>query len=268
MCPHCRAFITIKDRVCPYCHEAVAPKRRESDGGGFLSGFIPQARFNTVTILLINFGLYLATALASVRAGGTAWDIDAYTLVNFGAMFTPSIVLKGEWWRLVTAGFLHGGVLHILMNSWALFDLGAMTEEAYGSSRMLVIYFVASVAGFYTSAHFKTGPSIGASAALFGLIGAMLALGMRHRSAMGDALRGMAIRWLIYGLLFSLLPGIDMTAHIGGFVGGFVVSYVADQPRRERAPIERVWQIAAGLCILITAACFLKMYLSLTHGGM
>ena len=59
---------------------------------------------------------------------------------------------RGEWWRLVTAGFLHGGLLHILMNSWVLFDLGAQVEEIYGASRMWVIYFVSSVCGFYASA--------------------------------------------------------------------------------------------------------------------
>src|ERR1043166_2154449 len=171
MCPHCRAFITTSDKVCPYCGEHVGPRAIDLRGGtqDFLAGFIPHARFITVLILVINFGLYLATALYSMRSGrGNAMDIDVETLLDFGAKFGP-LIGAGQWWRLVTAGFLHGGLMHILMNSWALFDLGAAVEETYGSARMLVIYFVANVAGFYLSSLLKMGPSSGASAALFGL---------------------------------------------------------------------------------------------------
>ena len=267
MCPHCRAFITTSDRVCPYCNEAVgrAPARR-GDSSGAIGGIIPHARFNTVMILLINFGLYVASSLYSMRAGrGNAMGLDSYTLIDFGAKFTPFIAM-GQWWRLVTAGFLHGGLLHILMNSWAMFDLGANVEEVYGASRMLVIYFVSSVFGFYVSAMWAPGPSVGASAAVFGLIGAMIAVGVRHRGAMGSAIKGMYMRWAIYGLLFGLLmPGIDNAAHLGGIAAGFGVGYLAGHQRYEGSALERVWRIAAWLCILITVVCFLKMYLWMAH---
>src|SRR5258708_38037891 len=104
----------------------------------------------------------------------------------------------GEGWGVVAAGFLHGGLLHILMNSWGLFDLGAVVDEMYGTSRMLVIYFVSTITGFYVSSLWKMGPSIGASAALFGLIGCMIALGTRYRSSVGDRIRSLFVRWLIY----------------------------------------------------------------------
>ena len=268
MCPHCRAFITTKDRVCPYCNESVGPRaidRRE--GPAILGGFIPHARFNTILILIVNFGLYAVTALFSMKSGnGTAFSIDATTLVEFGAKYAPLMAL-GEWWRLVTAGFLHGGLVHILMNSWVLFDLGAQVEEAYGASRMWVIYLVSSVGGFYLSAVVNPGsPSVGASAALFGLIGAMIALGVRHRTALGAAIRGMYMRWALYGLLFSLFPGIDMSAHIGGIVTGFALAYVAGTARYEGSPTERVWRVAAWLGVLGTVVCFLKMYMALQQG--
>ncbi len=216
-------------------------------------------------ILLINFGLYLATSIYSMNAGrGNAMNLDAYTLIDFGAMFKPAI-LAGQWWRLVTAGFLHGGLMHILMNSWALFDLGAIVEDMFGSSRMLVIYFVSSVCGFYLSSVLKVGPSIGASAALFGLIGAMIALGTRYRSTIGGAIRGLFVRWLIYGLLFSLLPGIDMAAPVGGLVGGFAAGYIAGEPRYEGSTTEKLWAVASWACILLTAVSFLKWYLWFSH---
>jgi rhomboid protease GluP len=268
MCPHCRAFITTDDRVCPYCNETVGPRaadRREP--GAVLGGFIPHARFNTILILLINFGLYVITSIYSMNAGGGggAWNIDARTLVEFGAKYGPLIAL-GQWWRLVTAGFLHGGLLHILMNSWVLFDLSAQVEEVYGASRMWVIYLVSSVFGFYVSTVWNPMiPSVGASAALFGLIGAMIALGVRHRNALGAAVRGIYVRWAIYGLIFSLFGNIDMAAHIGGLVAGFGIGYLAGAPRYEGSIAERAWRVASWLCVLATAVSFIEMYVAFTR---
>lgn len=262
MCPHCRAFITTSDRVCPYCNEPVAPRPARSDSGPLLGGFIPHARFVTVIILLLNFGLYVASAVYSMRSGaGGALDIDPRTLVEFGAKYRPAIFF-GQWWRLVTAGFLHGGLLHILMNSWVLFDLGAQAEEAYGSARMIVIYFAATVCGFLASTFWSPAVSVGASAGIFGLIGAMIAFGTLHRSALGSAVRGLYIRWAVYGLLFGLLPGlfIDNAAHLGGLASGFGIAYIAGLPR-EYGFAERFWRAAAYICVALTAYSFLKMYL-------
>ena len=270
MCPHCRAFITNKDKVCPYCNERVGPRaidRREP--GALIGGLIPHARFNTTTILLVNFGLYVATTIYSMKAGnGNAIsNIDPQTLVSFGAKFGPYIAM-GQWWRLVTAGFLHGGLLHILMNSWVLWDLGSQVEEIYGASRMWVIYLVSSVGGFYLSALWNPmAPSVGASAGLFGLIGAMIALGISHRGGAGDAIKGMYIRWAIYGLLFSFLPGIDMAAHIGGGITGFAVAYLAGTPRYEGAPVERLWQAGALICLGLTGVSFALWYLWFSHSA-
>ena len=263
MCPHCRAFITVKDKVCPYCNERVGPRAIDRRSpADMLGGLIPHARFNTIVILLANFGLYLVSTLYSMRAGGGGGfsSIDPRTLLAFGAKFGPAIA-AGQWWRLVTAGFLHGGMLHILMNSWVLFDLAPQVEEIFGASRMWVIYFVSSVCGFYLSDLWSPmAPSVGASAALCGLIGAMIALGVRHRSATGDAIRSTYMRWAIYILIFSLLPGIDMAAHIGGGIAGFAVAYVAGTPRYEGPPVERLWQAGAWICLGLTAVSFVLWY--------
>jgi len=268
MCPHCRAFIKSSDRVCPYCETEVGPRaidRRPS--GELLGGLIPQARFTTTLILLINFGLYAATALASLRAGfdGALLDIDGRTLFDFGAKYRPAVQL-GQWWRLITAGFLHGGLLHLFMNSWVLFDLGAQVEEIYGASRFLVIYFLATVGGFFASTWWFAGLSVGASAGIFGLIGAMIALGVRH--PLGAGIRALYIRWAIYGLLLGLLPGlrVDNAAHIGGLATGFAVGYLAGLPETGRTWRERLWRTSAYLCVLLTGVAFLNMYLWFTTG--
>ena len=271
MCPHCRAFITSKDKICPYCNEKVGPRAVDlHNAGDFLGGLIPAARFNTVTILLINFGLYVATTLYSMRSDNPGgWgSIDGRTLFLFGAKFGPAIVGGGQWWRLVTAGFLHGGMLHILMNSWVLFEQGALVEEVFGPSRMWVIYFAATVGGFFVSTLLHpVALSVGASAGIFGLIGAMLALAITSKSSMALALRGMYMRWIVYGLLFSLLPGIDMGAHICGLVSGFGVAYIAGQPRYVGSPIDQAWRVASWICVALTVLSFLKMYLWFSSGA-
>jgi rhomboid protease GluP len=264
MCPHCRAFITTTDKVCPYCNESVGPRaveRRGSSSSETLAGFIPQAHFTTVVILVINFGLYAATAIYSMGTGqGSFMSIDGRTLLIFGSKFAP-FLSAGQWWRLVTAGFLHGDLMHILMNSWALFDLGAAVEEAYGTARLLVFYFVSTVTGFYMSAVMAPrSNSMGASAALCGLLGAMIALGMRDRSSMGDAMRGMYIRWLVFIMVISfVVPNVDLWAHAGGFIGGFVLAYISGQPRYTGVT-EKLWRLCAAFCLLLTAASFVLWY--------
>lgn len=266
MCPNCRAFITTDDKVCPYCDFRVGPKAvdRHETAGAF-GGLIPHARFTTTVILLINTGLYIAMMIHMQAGGqGLSFDFDGRTLVDFGAKFGP-LMVQGEWWRLVTAGFLHGGILHILMNSWVLFDLGAQTEEMYGTSRYLVIYFVSTVMGFLASFYWSPmTPSIGASAGIMGLIGAMIALGVRDRSAWAMEVRRFYTRWVIYILVFGLLPffATDNAAHIGGVIAGFLVGFAAGTPGLKPAK-ERAWQAAAGICLALTALSFFDMFMAL-----
>jgi rhomboid protease GluP len=254
MCPNCRAFITTSDRVCPYCNEKVGPRAIDRLNPSPILGLIPHAQFVTAIILLINIALYIATMLnGSLVAAGDKSRFEIH---------------QGQWWRLVTAGFLHGGLLHIGMNSWVLFDVGAQVEQIYGASRMLVIYFVATIAGFYLSYLWTPNPSLGASAGIMGLIGAMIALSVHHRSAITTAIRGTYIRWVIYMLIIGLiLPGIDNAAHVGGLAAGFGVAYFAGLPRLDGSPKEQGWRIASYVCIGLTALCFFNMYQWFTRGG-
>jgi len=263
MCPTCRAFITTDDKICPYCQTEVAPRavdRRPSTEA--IGGLIPHARFTTVVIMLINTGLYIATILYSSQAGG-GLSPSSEALIAFGAKFPPAIA-AGQWWRLITAGFLHGGILHILMNMWVLFDLGAQVEEVCGTARFLTIYLVSNITGFLVSYWFLPYLSIGASAAIFGLIGGMIGVGVRDRTSFGAAIRRFFTRWAIYGLVLSLIPGTDIAAHAGGLAGGFIVGFLAGTPGYSAA-IERAWQIAAGVMVAITGVAFFEMVTNLLH---
>jgi rhomboid protease GluP len=269
MCPNCRAFITTDDKVCPYCdlrlETRAVDKRSPAD---VLGGLIPHARFTTMMILLVNVGMYIATVLYSMRGNrGGGMDLDVQTLLDFGAKYSYAIFALGQWWRLITAGFLHGGLLHIGMNMWVLFDLGVQVEQTYGTSRYLVFYFVSTVCGYLASSWWAPNtPSIGASAGIFGLIGAMIALGMRDRSAYGAMVRSVYTRWAMYGLALGILPSffgisfMDNAAHIGGISSGFVIAYVAGTPRFSRA-VETAWRAAAGVALALTALAFAEMFL-------
>ena len=233
-------------------------RRSQAD---LLGGPIPHARFSTIVILLANFGLYLASTLYSMRAGGGGGfsGIDGVTLVSFGAKYGPAIA-AGQWWRLVTAGFLHGGMLHILMNCSGLFFVAPQLEEMCGASRMWVIYFISSAGGFYLSDLWNPRSlSVGASAALCGLIGAMIALGTTYRL--------LAMGALMTCIVFSalLLPGMDMAAHIGGGVAGFGVAYLAGTPRLEGSGVERLWQAGALICLGLTGLSFALWWIWFSH---
>lgn len=263
MCPNCRAFITTDDRVCPYCEMKLGPKAVVRDSPETIAGFIPHAGFTTFILLVINLGLYAATVVVSSKMGAdnALMDVDGRVLVDFGAKFTPYIVL-GQWWRLLTAGFLHGGLIHIFMNSWVLFSVGAQTEETYGTARYLVLYFVSTITGFMASLYFSPASmSVGASAPLFGLIGAMIAAGMRSNTAMGSAIKAQYTQWVIYMLVIGLLPmfNIDTAAHLGGLAGGFALAWIMDTPRATARWTDMFWRIAATASIALTLTSFALM---------
>ncbi len=256
MCPNCRAFITTDDKVCPYCDVRVAPKAAERlQAGNFLGGLIPQARFTTVMILLINFALYIADALNSVP------------IIRHYGESIPWPLLQGAYYRLVTAGFLHGSILHILMNSWVLFDLGAEVEQLYDTQRLIAFYFVSTVTGFLASS--ILGPqainasSVGSSAGIFGLIGAMLAFGVTDKSALGAAVKSLYSRWLIYALVLSFIPGVDYWAHIGGLAGGFLMGVILITPRARLMWKESAIKVGAGVCLVLTLLSFGRLFLAL-----
>jgi rhomboid protease GluP len=255
MCPNCRAFVTTNDKVCPYCDAQMGARAIEQRSAGeVLGGLIPSVRFITVMILLINTALFLADTL-NPQAG----------ITQMGASIPwPLIAMQGQWWRLITAGFLHGGVLHILMNSWVLFDLGAEVEQIYGASRLIVFYFVSTITGFMTSSYFGHF-SVGSSAGIFGLIGAMLAFGVMDKSALGAQVKALYGRWVIYGLVMSFIPGVDFWAHIGGLAGGFAAGWLASTPRARLMWKETLLKGLAGVSLALTALAFGMLYLAISR---
>lgn len=216
----------------------------------------PLARPLALALVVI----YLITVLVAQQQQDVAGDgLSRFSpgwvsLVNwFGAMFTPAIVINHEWWRLVTACLLHGGLFHMLFNGYALWQLGPLLESAYGPARLIILLVVAGIAGYLVSLPF-VDISVGASGALFGLIGASIAFGKRRGGEQGAMIRGYGIQWLVIGLAFGfIMPGINNWAHGGGALAGFGVAWLFDPygPRRGRES-DGV-RIGALACILVVA---------------
>lgn len=214
-------------------------------------------------IMLINFALFLAAMLYATQVSGSSLNIPGSVLYRLGAKYGPAIA-NGDWWRLITAGALHGGLFHLLMNSWILFDLGSQVEETYGSTRLIIFYLVSTAGGFYASYLWSPVLSVGASAGVFGLIGVMIALGITSRNALGDYVKALYTKWAIYALVFSFVMGlvfpIDHAAHIGGLAAGFGAAYLAGMPSPWNESRETVIRWLSYGCIILTASAFLLMF--------
>jgi rhomboid protease GluP len=223
--------------------------------GAFAASFLPRANLTSVIVLAINVAFFcFQLALNYKRFGNFDLQVDA------GAEI-PVYVIHGQWWRLITAGFLHGGFLHIAMNSWSLFILVTEVEQFYGTSRFIVAYIVSTLTGFLCAFLFSSGWVLGASAAAFGLMGIMLAMGLRDRSdPLSQAVRQHYGQWLVFGLVMSFGGGISISAHIGGLIGGFLVGLIAGRPGIPNSPREVFWKAMAGLALFVTLVAWAKEF--------
>ena len=275
MCPHCRAFISSDDKICPYCDEPVGSRQAGSisltgsgDGGGAAS-LVPDHSAMTLLFLLVNVALFLASVWVSAGSGNNSaiLAIDNRTLVLLGAKFRPEMVFAGQWWRLITAGFLHGGIMHIFMNGLSLFYVGRHFEDFLRSTRFIIVYILSTITGFYASLIVSPGStSVGASAALAGMVGALLASSSAPGSPTAP-LRRLYSQWtwglLVIGFIGNLtgMMRIDNAAHIGGLIGGWVFIKIAGFPGPQRSASEVAWRVLSVVLVLLTLISFFKMYL-------
>lgn len=183
---------------------------------------------STITLTHVIFGINVAVFLGMALATSTVMDFPGPDLVRWGANVGP-YTLTGEWWRLLTCVFVHGGLIHIAFNMWCLWDLGALCESLYGPWTYAAIYFICGIGASLGSIIWNVGAfSVGASGAIFGLAGALLAafkLGEFSvpRAALSGMLRSLGA-FVVYNLIFGFaISGIDNAAHIGGLITGLIV---------------------------------------------
>ncbi|MGB7537816.1 MAG: rhomboid family intramembrane serine protease [Anaerolineales bacterium] len=151
---------------------------------------------------------------------------DAFTF--YGLKINQNI-LAGEYWRLITPIFFHASPLHIFFNMYALYNVGRQIEPPLGYARFLMIYFFSGIAGGFASFLFTPSYSLGASGAIFGLIGALAVFLYRHRRLLGSIGRSMlynVIFIIVMNLVISFSPGIDLWGHIGGLTAGAALAWM------------------------------------------
>ncbi len=172
----------------------------------------------------------------------------SHSLLGLGATGALPLFRLGRWWSLVAASFLHGSLLHLLFNMVALSQLGPIAAELFGLYRFLLIYILSGVAGFYLSTMAGVMLTIGASAALCGLIGALLFYGLRRGGEFGRLVVQQVVGWVVGLVLIGFfLPSINNWGHGGGLIAGFTLAALLGyRERDEEGPVVR-WLGLAGL---------------------
>jgi len=267
VCPSCGSLVGVRDEKCYSCGRAnpglwgFGPALRKI-GADF--GFTPLVIGACIT-------LFAATLLMSGNAIGTGGLMSMLSpsttvLVVFGASGALPVFTLGRWWTVLSAGWLHAGLLHIAMNMYWLWQMGPALSDLFGPARTVIIYTAGGIAGFALSSFageflpnlpllHAAGLTVGASAPLFGMIGALYHYG-RSGSSMA---RQMAVSIMIQALIFGLLvPGIDNFAHLGGFAGGYLTSAFLNPMTRERGD----HMIIAALCLLATVLSIVASFLT------
>ena len=146
-------------------------------------------------------------------------------LINRFCLYGPYIREYGEYYRLISGGFLHGDIFHLLFNCYAIYVIGGQLEGFMGRTKYTIIYFVSMIIGSLMSITFSDYPSIGASGAIFGLMGSLLYFGYHYRIYLGNTLKSQIVPLIVINLLYgAVVSGIDNFAHIGGLIGGFLIT--------------------------------------------
>src|SRR3954470_23167000 len=259
VCPSCGSLVGVNDDRCYSCGRlnpgmwGFAPVLRQL-GADF--GFVPL-------VIGVSAVLYVVSLLGSGRSlqvAGGGFNIlapGAYTLLAFGASGSTPVFSLGAWWTVLSATWLHGSLLHIVFNMMWVRDIGPSTADVIGPARTVIIYVVSGVCGFLLSSlagqYLPPLPllhgarlTVGASASIFGLLGALVHYGRQSGSSL---IHGQAKQWALILFIYGLImPGIDNFAHAGGFIGGYAASAFFNPLTRERGD----HLIAAAVLLLLT----------------
>jgi rhomboid protease GluP len=262
ICTSCGVLVGVNDDRCYNCG-------RRNPG---LWGFAPMLRSLGQDLGFVPFVIgtccvvYVLTLIASgpdIRMGGmfSLFGPNTQSLFLFGASGALPVFRLGRWWTVLSAAWLHGGVLHILFNMLWIRQLAPATADLYGPGRMVIIYTAGTIVGFTLSSlageFFASAPifflrggtfTVGASAPIFGLLGALVYYGRRTG---GRIVGGEAFSYAVMlGLFGLLMPGVDNYAHAGGFAGGYVAALVLDPMKPERVDHVFIALVCLGLSLL------------------
>lgn len=264
LCPGCRKLISRDVPACPHCgmKHPGSPLRAN---WWTLQLHSPEGLIKA--IIATNVGFYILALLLNPKGFGVSMNP-----LNFLSPASNSLFILGAtgrypidqiwpgitglpgigWLTLLSANFLHGSLLHILFNMLVLRQIGYLTIREFGTYRMLTIYLLSGVGGFLLSYLAGVAFTIGASAAVCGLIGALIYFGKSRGGVYGNLVYRQIGGWVVGLLLIGLMPGINNWGHAGGFLTGMGLAFLMGY--QERRPETFGHKAAAGLCTLATVA--------------
>jgi len=256
LCPSCRRLISADEPRCPYCGTS-APGSLWRNNPIAKSFFHPDLLVKS--IIGINVAMFAVCLLFSpmgIRMSFnplTALAPSDNSLLLLGATGTLPIDRFGRWWTLLSANYLHGGLLHILFNMLAFRQLAQLVVREYGGYRMTVIYTLGGIAGFAVSYLAGVVLTIGASAAVCSLMGALIYYGKSRGGIYGRLIYRQVGGWAVAIFVFGVIvPGINNWGHGGGLAAGALLGLLLgyNEKRREN----RAQRLLAGLCAAVTVA--------------
>ena len=256
LCPNCKKLISTGEAGCPYCGIS---RPRSGWKRAFSSGFLRGADQFVAWIIYANVGMYLLSLL--LRPSSIHLSLSPFAMLSpsseslflLGATGTIPVFQAGRWWSLISANYLHGSLLHIVFNMLALRFLASIVQEEYGSHRMFAIFALGGLIGYVVSLLAGVRLTIGASASVCSLMGAVLYYGKSRGGVHGQVLYKQVGGWAVGIFLFGLLvPGINNWAHGGGILGGIGLGALLGYREKIR---EKLFHKVIGVgCMLLTAA--------------
>ncbi|HUT54467.1 MAG TPA: rhomboid family intramembrane serine protease [bacterium] len=268
ICPRCHALNPGDGKVCIKCKSRLHSRPVEM-ADRFLRHFSLGMSPETFIAAAMIAGYVITVARGS---GSSVLSASARDLIWLGGL-QPAAVLAGQWWRLWTCAFLHGGLIHIGFNAYALVYVMPFVREVYGGAKALFVFFITGIAAGLASlgwALYRYGAfpqylglrvSIGASGAISGLIGLLLVWGHRDGTAAGISIRNNMARWVLYTAGFGFFIGADNAAHAGGWIAGGLLALLI--PTNLTVREGRAWNALGVLsAIAIAAAVAIIAYLA------
>ena len=260
LCTSCGVLVGVNDPTCYNCG-------RRNPG---LWGFAPVLRALGNDLGFVNIVtagtliMYVLSLVMSREGASIGLEPNGVALQVLGGSGAVPVFGRGWWWTVLTAGWLHGGILHIFFNVLWIRQLGPEIANMYGAGRMVIIYTVAGIAGFTLSSvlglvnipFFGAGLTVGASASIFGFLGALVHYGRRTGSS---HTRQAGLQYALFmGIMGFVFRGVDNAAHLGGFVGGYLASWFLDPLKPER--IDHI--AIAVMCLVATFAAIVWTVIS------
>lgn len=220
-------------------------------------------------LISINVGLFVLMMIHGLLAGvgpRVLFSPPTQLLLAWGGQYWPAVLQQGQWWRCITYAYTHGGLVHLGFNMIVLYQVGPLVENQLGPARFIILYtFTALTATLAGLLWYPNVPVVGASGALFGLIGFAVVYFHRLGQA-GTQLRNFMLQWAVFAFVFGLLVGADNAGHFGGAVGGALLGAVFPPYRRQEWLPAGLIKALGGLCAAINVVAIVSMLVWIVTG--